>query len=366
MLGHGSIHASSLKKVWDLDLRKVLDTKGANHTRALPVFALRFSPDGRQLAAVVDWYGPRDSEKSHLLVIQVDHQDADARLFEIEAGIDDDDGKDSGLAWSPSGQILHAGDKSIRLKDGVSCTLPTPAVFLGNDLVIARDRSDFTPPRDWSKLASHFTFFDADCQPQGSWEVPEEWTIVDASTDRGLLSVSRTVQLPNTKESLIVDPLSRKVIQRWAGDHAPGGDFADYGNAICGGSDVEAADRAPVTCWEVDTGRRIAEAPTANGGDPIATALHASRIVASDYRRRKILFSYEYREIFKRRVVWDFRSGRELISWHPDFQSWDLQLDINPSKPLDHISEPFRFALSPDGRYIAEGGNGMIRLYKIE
>jgi hypothetical protein len=167
-------------------------------------------------------------------------------------------------------------------------------------------------------------------------------------------------------ESLIVDPLSRKVIQRWSGDSAPGGNFADYGKAICRGGDADAADRVPVTCWDVDTGRKIAEAATINGGDPMAAAQHASRIVASDYRRSKILFSSEYQEHFKERVVWDFRSGKEILSWHPAFQSWDFQLFIDPQRPLKHVNEPSRFAISPDGQYIVEGEGGALHLYKIE
>jgi hypothetical protein len=126
------------------------------------------------------------------------------------------------------------------------------------------------------------------------------------------------------------------------------------------------AEKAPVTCWEVDTGRTIAEAPTINGGDPMATAQHASQIVASDYRRSKMSFSSEYKEELKKRIVWDFRSGKELVSWRPDFQSWDFQLFIDPQKPLKRVSEPFRFTISPDGQYVAEGGGGGIQIYKIE
>lgn len=34
--------------------------------------------------------------------------------------------------------------------------------------------------------------------------------------------------------------------------------------------------------------------------------------------------------------------------------------------PPKHIEEPFVFAISPDGQHIAEGGNGKVRLYRIE
>jgi hypothetical protein len=37
-------------------------------------------------------------------------------------------------------------------------------------------------------------------------------------------------------------------------------------------------------------------------------------------------------------------------------------MDINNER----VAAPFQVAISPDGEYIAEGGNGIVRLYKIE
>jgi len=362
----GPTHAETLKKIWDLDLRRVLDAKGVSHTRALPVFALRFSPDGQRLAAVIDRYGAKGAEKSRLLVVEVGHPQQDSHVFEVEAGADDalNGGPDPTFGWA-SGEVVHAGSKLIRLGSGPLCGLTGNGVFVGKDLAMARDPSDFGPSRDWTKLVSHFAFFSAECRREGNWEVPEDWYISDASSDRGLLSISRIVRRPHVTESLIVDPLSRKVVQRWSGDGTPAGYFADSGKAMCAGSDVDAADKAPVTCWDVDTGTKIAEAPTVGGGDPIATSQHSSRIIASDWRRVRMPFSREYRGDFRRRVIWDFRTDQELLSWSPDFQSWDFQLFIDPQKPLKHVDEPFRFAISPDGQYIVEGGSGGIHFYRI-
>jgi hypothetical protein len=362
--------AASFRKVWDLDLRKVIEVQGASHTRDLPVLALRFSPDGGKLASVVDLYGPRGKEKSHLVIIHLDQPQLNPRIFEIGGGLNyDENGPgQNNFGWSPSGRVIYAGGGVLDTERGKRCELPWLSVFITDSLAIARDHSDFGPSRNWSVAVSHFTLFNADCQTRARWEVPEEWSIVDVSPARGLLSVSQTVQLPTrtTTEELIVDPVSGKVLQRWSASNAPRGEFADSGKAICSGSDVEAAERAPVTCWEVDSGKKISEAPTINGGDPMANALHASRVVASDYRRRRVPFSSEIIEVFQRRVVWDFRSGKELVSWRPQFQSWDYQLELDPQKPLKHIHEPFRFAISPDGQYVIEGGNGRLHLYKIE
>jgi hypothetical protein len=83
----------------------------------------------------------------------------------------------------------------------------------------------------------------------------------------------------------------------------------------------------------------------------------------SDYRRqRKILSEDPYGKAFTGRVVWDFGTGKELVSWHPEDQTYGLAFLASPRL----TTEPVRFTISPDGQYIAEGGSGIIRLYKVE
>ena len=102
-----------------------------------------------------------------------------------------------------------------------------------------------------------------------------------------------------------------------------------------------------------------ASEPTANGGIPMATSERASRVAVSDYHRKWDAEWSEHDEVFQGRVVWDFKSDKELLRWQPGSQSWD-------SGPSLHNKGPFRFAMSPDGEYVAEGGNGIVHLYKIE
>ena len=117
----------------------------------------------------------------------------------------------------------------------------------------------------------------------------------------------------------------------------------------------------PLSCADVDTGATLAESDKIKGGLPIFAADRASRIVAHDYGTARIPFTRgETGDVLKRRVVWDFRTGKELASWGPDTQEW-----VDSGIPM-RIREPFRVAISPDGQYIAEGGNGILRLFTIE
>jgi len=355
--------AGGLGKVWEFDLQELTPVEQGHRQASIPVFALRFSPDGQHVAVIMDWLELGGGGKSYVLVLQTLHPELAARKFEFAGQLNENEEDDiAPFGWSPSGEILQVGGTLIRFADGNSCSsLSYYSRLIGDNRAIARDPA-YAGPVNRSKDISHFLLFSSECHQVDKWEIPEEeWSIRDVSAERGLLSVRCPIELGSTQQSLIVDVNSRKVLHRWHGN-APSGYFADSGKAICDGNDVDSSDRAPVTCWDVDTGAKIAEAPTINGGYPFRAALHASRIVASDYRRRKIPFNYEYTSVLKRRVVWDFRTNKEIASWTPDVQSYMSRLLSRPKQ----IKEPFRFAISPDGHYVVEGGNGSLRLYKIE
>lgn len=354
-----SAHAGALRKAWEVDLRKSVHRSEGSPD--FPVFALRYSPDGRKVAVIADVYETHGGRMSRLLVIDTDHPSGKVAQFEIQFGIlEDENGRGVALnfGWAPSGQIIYAVGKVIHLADATTCKLPNQSVFISDHLAISTQ--SYRPPLYSS--STKVTFFDQNCAMRDEWEVPEGWVISDVSADRRLLSVLRE-ERTNVLESLIVDPLARRVLQRWPirGTWDPAWEFADSGKAVCTGANVLQSDRAPAICRNVDTGKEISETHDSNGAEPIATAARASRLVVSDYRRKKIPFEYEYGATFKGRVAWDFGTGQQLASWYPDSETY-----TNVFKPTKQVTEPFRFAMSPDGQYVAEGGNGIVRLYKIE
>jgi hypothetical protein len=384
-------HAGSLREIWELDLRKIVRGMPSPNAASFPVQLLKFSPDGRQLAVAVAWDLSLKVFKSQLLVIQTRHPNEAAKQFEIGAGIGNEGLPSATLfGWSSDGKIVFAVGKVIHLQNGATCEPRAaaspywPSALLGDGRLIqggpdAPDQhavkawidgmretlknSGNRPPSSFPpappEVKSHFKFFDSECQLQGEWEVPEAWQIHDVSIERGLIAMTRKLGF-DTNEYLMVDPITRKVIRRWFNNSGPYGQLADGGKAICGGGDVEEKGKAPLICWDVDTGDKIGQSPTINGGDPMVTAAHSSRIVASSNRRvRRPFFSDNVGTVVDRQAVWDFRKGTELVSWRPKSQSY---MDINNER----VAAPFQVAISPDGEYIAEGGNGIVRLYKIE
>jgi hypothetical protein len=348
------VRAGALRKVWEVDLAKAIGRAGVN--TGFPIFAARFSPDGRKLAVIADFYETQAARKSRLLVIDVERPTTGVRQFEIEWGIlENESGRAPNFGWASSGEIIYALGTVIHLSSGSSCELPSRSVFISDDLAVS---ARAYPPPLYS--STRLAFFDQNCEERGEWEVSEGWLVSDVSTDRGLLSVLKETNNPAETERLIVDPVGRKVLQRWHENVGGAWEFADGGKAVCQGGSVLQSDHAPARCRDVDTGKEIGET-LRNGVEPIAAAERATRVVVSDYQRRKIPFDYEYRTTFKGRYIWDFGTGKELASWMPESETYQ-----NVFASSRQVTELFRFAISPDGQYVAEGGNGIIRLYRIE
>jgi hypothetical protein len=350
-------HAGKLRKVWEVDLRKMVHA--TNGLPGFPVFALRFSPDGRKVAVIADIYNALDGRKSRLLVIDLARPSADVRQFEVGFGILENEhgrGPTLNFGWGPSSEIVYAVGKVIHLADGTTCDLPNQSAFISDDVAMS---TQSVPPAG-IPTSTHIRFYSQSCEERGQWDVSESWLISDVSTDRVLLSVEREISSDVLGERLIVDPLRRKILHRWPENGGGVWEFADGGTAVCQGGAGLNVNGSPAICRNVDTSKEIGET-VRNGDEPIATASRASRAVVSDYRSRNIPLDYEYHTVFKGRYVWDFRTGQELASWYPESETYPSVFS-----PPKQVTEPFRFAISPDGQCVAEGGNGKVMLYKIE
>jgi hypothetical protein len=106
--------------------------------------------------------------------------------------------------------------------------------------------------------------------------------------------------------------------------------------------------------------RRPSELRINIGGAPLAAAAGGTRITISDYQALWNFLFREYDATVRRGVLWDFRAGSAIADWRPEMQSYQLP------GPTRAVTEPFAFAISPDGRYVAEGGDGILRRYKVE
>jgi WD40 repeat protein len=336
----GVADAGGLRKIWEFSV------PNGNSAGALPVFALSFSPDGHQIGAVV---GRSYSEK-FVLVLDASTPQVSNRKVAINPMVVGSDEFSNQLSWSPTGRQILVGGTLVELSSGNSCSLPKGTMapgfmFAGPTRVAAEQRK---PMR--------LLFFDLDCNPAAQLDLGDDlWNLYDASAERSLVLIWRqhyrgvgsiewniSAQDADTQKPLARLPLL---------DRAR---FADSGKGVCGVGGAEW--HRTVECVDVDTGKRIG-VTTGWSAPDVRMASHGRKAVVSDYSRK-----FDWTDLvsrvgaLKRRVVWDFEAGKQLASWHPRSQTVFL----------GGQSQPYVFAISPDGKYLIEGGAGVLALYRIE
>ncbi len=325
----GNLQAGSLEKIWEVDLKKALQGEHFPAGRMYKVKKLLFSPDSEQIAIFL-LGGNIELVRAH---------DPKTILGKFE-----NNGYDS-FGWSPDSQTIYTGRHIVHLPDQKACDLPPSDItpqFIGKGSLVAFHTDP--QPTQYGLVdvrhpgPAHLKFYDTDCQERDNWEVPSNWLIMDASPDRGLLMVSVVVSSPWTTQ-LIADAFAKKILHSWPEQDAPRGRFFDQGKAICS-----------KVCWDVDTGKKIVPD-------------HSIRVIVDDYRNSGIPFSSTFEEMAARRKVWDIQTGKEVVSWRLKFITYSITFDLDG---YNRDRRPIPSAISPDGEYVVEGGDGKIWLYRIQ
>jgi hypothetical protein len=341
--------AGRLEKVWEVPVTETGVTGRRSSDYA--VYALSFAPDGHSIAAIVG----RSWREESVLIMDSAAPTTNTKRLAINPAIDEWDPTNyAPILWTTSGQHIVLGHTLDRLSDGASCSLPplVPAFFLTGSTLAGLV---WLPHR-------HFALFGLDCQPTGTLEIPADGGILDASAERGLLCVRR----PGEGGDLPATGVAWDVIDIKSGTslHRPPplyqARFADGGKLICGTGGEKW--HQSVSCWDVDSGREISTSSKFTYVD-LRTASQARRGVLSDYGRKLDWFIdwFWYPGSLKKRSVWDLETGTEIVSWRPKTQSVLLQ-----ERPYKPVEQPYRFAISPDGAYVVEGGAGLVSLYRIK
>ena|ERR1035437_7265664 len=108
----------SLRKLWEVDLRKTINPPAGQIFTGLPVLALRFSPDGEYIAASVSRFLSNGDSVTTLVVIPAQHPADDTKKFEVHGIAQDHFSFSPALTWSGSSDAIIAGGTVIQLRDG--------------------------------------------------------------------------------------------------------------------------------------------------------------------------------------------------------------------------------------------------------
>ncbi len=371
VLACSGARAGGLRKIWELRLaREIKEGAGQPAVEDHIVSAVSFSPRGAELAVVVDMHRTERYFTSHLLLISIESPRRVLRQLELEHGLMPEDYRS--IFWSQDGRFISVGSRVIQLGNGTQCDA---SQFKGSveGLIDSRavvDSRTMRTNEPWEKPVTSLGFVEPDCRWVDLWDLTgERWAVDDLDPATGLAAIERLGWVgQGTVEFLVIHLVDRNVKQRWPADVIGGrgerAQLADNGKAMCAGSGVDSRKHEPARCWDVQTGKEIGEVPSVNGGWPIVAAANAPRIIATDWRYQPYIIMDGYTQILRKRVVWDFRAGKVLASWRPGKQRYTVPLPKFPKD--DWRQSPFAFDLSPNGRYVAEGGNGVLRLYEIE
>ncbi|MGA3242573.1 MAG: hypothetical protein ABSG03_40545 [Bryobacteraceae bacterium] len=335
------------------------------------VQALAFSPDNKWIAVAVGrHYKPGTSDPrefaSHVIVVPTEG-DA-AHPLQIDPGVWV---TQNALIWAPdSSAVLISADaapKWYAIPGGELWKHGKPDSRLNMVLgfVDARLGMAYASQEERSRAEREgaprvLYIFDLTGRIVDEWRVPSRWWFAAVNPDRHLVAVSEDSRLASAPFPIFAYP-SKAEIQGWSVDKTFGWpNFAEAGKTVCGfGGYGRAVPYA--TCWDVDTGKKIAGFRGFRGGDPVSVSSQASRIVLTHIRNYRGITEEFDMHSYHDRVVWDFRTDKVIAEWVPITQA--TETGMRP--PEDKRTEFGPSVISPSGRYIAEGSNGIIRIYEL-
>jgi WD40 repeat protein len=332
---------------------KLTEPAGWTAAKTHSIIALAFSPDGGRLAATVDAHYQARVHKTHLLIIDIQSPHGGFRQFDIETC-------GQYLAWSPDGGALLVCGHILRLDDGSSCDLLQTL-----SLQVARTifNSSFWLSADRTIRADR-TITDLSCRPVETWAMPGSWYVAGTVPATGWMLLSqladravngRTVRL---NDYAIADRDSHALT---SGVLMPGA-YLDNHTILAQGARMLCSELVPaggyksaLHCWNLPDGQVIPVASELRSYGIVQTSRSSPRVVAERWGYHFFGLMKEVPDMLNLSVV-DLRSGRHIASLKP--------------RPQREFYSPqgdryFQYALSPNGDLLAEGGDGVLSLYRL-
>jgi len=333
-----------------------------------PVFDLAFSPDGKYVAATMDEHLEPTGEarlirRTHLLIVDVQQPGIAARQIDMETC-------PKSLEWAPDSTAILVCDRLVELSDGRSCDLAQTGDQLFRRQLERRGASYWIDSQRLIQLDR--TIVDRSCQRVGIWDVAG-WFVAGTAPDRGWILVFRQPeQTINGRTSRVsnyalADFRSASVM---SGLLLPPG-YAGDTPAVVESSETVCTqlallvdrDQHELRCWKIPHGDPLPVAQQIKDYRVTQAARSAPRVIAErwDYpmgtKILQNLFGYTEGILELQTVdVVDIDAGRAVVGVAPAPQA------LGSSRPRDGWP---MYALSSDGKMLAEGRNGTITLYRV-
>jgi WD40 repeat protein len=346
-----------MDKVWELRVGdRIKEPSGWPEDTNHPVTALAFSPDGKKLAVAIDYHFPTTGGGTHVMVVDLATPSDATHQFDVRSC-------GEFMEWSVNGGALLVCGEVLRLRDGTSCDAAgpfRPSIALVNSVFwLDSSRVVRSSLVRWSESVGYadMKILDANCNEVGAWTTNGKWGIVDTASSKGLALLSRTVgQRPNISQEHAVAVIASQEMASWRPISDTGkAVFASGADAVCSFDWRNGNGR--LGCWDFNSGKRLALSRGIGKYQIVEASTAAPRAIAEHWAYPSFFTCLGLCQAELRlRAVYDFRSKMVLASWKPAVQHWRSE---------GGREEPERCAISPDGQFVAEGGDGVVRLYRL-
>jgi hypothetical protein len=366
---HGA--TPTLKLDREINLNAMIQDRDGLLPSTHSVLALAFSPDEKRIAVGVGLhYKPGTWQPmefdSHVMIISLEGGSGNVIRIDPDTGV-----AQGSLVWAPDSNLLAVdgqhGFKCYAIPGGEPWKDWRPdtrlSQFIGfidarHGLAYGTLEDRLHAKQAGAPLAVYS--FDLTGQIVDVWNAPSRSAIVAINPDRHLIAVALDSGRSDAAPPILRYP-TMAVVQDWSPDKFFGMPvFAESGKTACGG-DYLTRDPRYASCWDVDTGKKIAEFKGFPAGRPLSVSSHGSRVVLTHERMVRGGTEEDDMRANVDRVVWDFRADKVVAEWVPVAQATETGM----KPPADKRTEFGPSVVSPSGRYLAEGTNGRIRIYEL-
>lgn len=314
-------------------------------TGAHQVFSVAFSHDGEWLGVATGFHDTDKGPVTHIVTFQVPSLKMSFETTVRATWVN--------LQWSSDGRFLlaQAYQESwlLGVRDAATCEIDHQSLMGGfvssGAFVLARPMLSTTL----------MTFFDNDCRRISETTLPVRARSMDTSASAGLMAVSgersdiKLLRSPDWRTfATIADPRHVEV------------KLFEGGKGVCAGPPTGPGD-ATFRCWDIDgkgTPREVSSWPSSKGGSSPEAAADVPLVAFIDRGFSYHPFSERQRAPFRRWVIWDAEHGGIVEQVPGKEQAWRF---VDKRAP----KMPYACALSPDGRYFAIGGDGVVEIYTL-
>jgi hypothetical protein len=266
------------------------------------------------------------------------------------------------LSWNQRGDTLLVCGTLLRLADGKTCAAtafpqqtrawtPLAAFWIDSDHVVQNNGA----------------IVDLECKSTGAWDPEPGWRIGSTEVSKGWVLLEQIGDPNGFCQFTIADSESRRTL--WPTPKVPWpcglAVLATGAQAMCANvlDKDRYADKRKLHCWkasgEMAIPKKLRDYQLSQAATS-STRVLAERWGLDHYPWWVLLLTWwvpeDPPEVLKERVVFDVESGARICAWKPATQE-----SLSPYRHVGYYAA----AISADGEYVAESGDGNLILYRI-